>query len=136
MIKRIHHIRFGVQNFEEARFFENISQLEPGQTPKFRELEFACLPLEGAHPELLHSTTLYGVIQKSIEKRGPGIHNVAREVNDIQAEGDRLKEHDVRLINENPCLNAHQKLVAFMHPGSTLAPDGVVGRFIRREIIE
>jgi hypothetical protein len=44
---------------------------------------------------------------------------VAFEVDNIQAELDRLKSNGVRLINEKPYLNAHQDLVAFLHPKDT-----------------
>lgn len=39
---------------------------------------------------------------KFIGKRGPGIHHIALEVDDIQAELDRLRAQGVQLIQPNP----------------------------------
>jgi methylmalonyl-CoA/ethylmalonyl-CoA epimerase len=69
--------------------------------------------------ELLQSTTPEGQIAKFIQKRGQGIHHISFEVDDIQAELDRFKAKGLKLINEKPYLNAHQDLVAFIHPKST-----------------
>jgi len=69
--------------------------------------------------ELLESTSPDGHIAKFIEKRGQGVHHIALEVDDIQAELDNLKAKGIQLINEKPYRNAHQELVAFVHPKST-----------------
>ena len=45
--------------------------------------------------------------------------HISLEVDDIQAELDRLKAKGLQPINEKPYRNAHQELVAFIHPEST-----------------
>jgi methylmalonyl-CoA/ethylmalonyl-CoA epimerase len=75
--------------------------------------------MEGTNLELLQSTQADGQIAKFIQKRGQGIHHISFEVDDIQAELDRLKAKGIKLINEEPYLNAHKELVAFIHPKST-----------------
>ena len=57
-------------------------------------------------------------IQKFIEKRGEGIHHVAFEVEDIEAEMERLRQQGFRLLNEAPKKGADNKLVCFIHPKS------------------
>jgi methylmalonyl-CoA epimerase len=85
----------------------------------FGELIFSFIPFnEGADLELLQSTTPEGQVAKFIKKKGQGIHHIALEVDDIQAELDCLKDKGVKLINEKPYLNAHKELVAFIHPRS------------------
>ena len=69
--------------------------------------------------ELLESTTAEGVISKYIEKRGEGIHHIAFEVADIEAEMQRLKEEGFILLNEKPKKGADNKLVCFLHPKGT-----------------
>ena len=69
--------------------------------------------------ELLESTTEAGVIQKYIDKKGEGIHHIAFEVNDINAEMNRLKNEGFILLNEEPKNGADNKLVCFLHPKST-----------------
>ena len=120
MIRRIHHIGIAVADLAAARrFFEENFRLQPSERESFGELDFSFIPLEGTALEILQSTTEQGVISKFIEKRGQGIHHITFEVDDIQAELDRLKQKGLTLINENPYRNAHGELVAFIHPKST-----------------
>ena len=69
--------------------------------------------------ELLESTEPDGVIARFIEKKGEGIHHIAFEVNDIEAEMDRLKKEGFLLLNEKPKAGADNKLVCFIHPKHT-----------------
>jgi methylmalonyl-CoA/ethylmalonyl-CoA epimerase len=69
--------------------------------------------------ELLESTTGSGIIRKFIERKGEGIHHIAFEVQDIQAEMDRLKAEGFVLLNEQPKRGADNKLVCFLHPKTT-----------------
>ena len=69
--------------------------------------------------ELLESLTTGGVINRFIDKRGEGLHHLAFEVEDIEAEMARLKEQGFQLLNESPSPGADNKLVCFLHPRST-----------------
>ena len=69
--------------------------------------------------ELLEATHADSPISRFIEKRGEGIHHIAFAVDDLAAEIDRLKKEGFRLINDHPKRGADQKLIAFLHPGST-----------------
>ena len=69
--------------------------------------------------ELLESVTEEGVINKFIEKRGEGIHHIAFEVSDIEAEMKRLVAEGFTLLNETPKLGADNKWVCFLHPKGT-----------------
>jgi methylmalonyl-CoA epimerase len=120
MIKKVSHIGLAVENLEEARsFFEENFDLANNGEENFGELLFSFLPLEGTNLELLQSTEPDGQIAKFIQKRGQGIHHISFEVDNIQAELDRMKNKGLKLINETPYLNAHEDLVAFIHPKST-----------------
>lgn len=66
--------------------------------------------------ELLESTDPNGVIARFIEKKGEGIHHIAFEVADIDAEMKRLKKEGFVLLNETPKTGADNKLVCFLHP--------------------
>ncbi len=119
MIKKISHIGVAVERLEEAiAFFRETFVLPISEGQCFGELLFAFSSLEGTDLELLQSTTNDGQIVKFIQKRGQGLHHISFEVDDIRAELDRLKAKDVKLINETPYLNAHNDLVAFVHPKS------------------
>ena len=51
-----------------------------------------------------------------LAKRGPGIHHICFEVEDIEAEVERLRELGVRLLSETPQPGAHGSRVMFIHP--------------------
>ncbi len=69
--------------------------------------------------ELLESTTADGVIAKYIEKKGEGMHHIAFDVADIEAEMERLKNEGFVLLNDKPKQGADNKLVCFLHPKGT-----------------
>ncbi len=69
--------------------------------------------------EFLESSREDGPIGKFVQKRGPGLHHVAFEVDDIHEEMGRLQEAGFQFINEQPKEGADNKLVAFIHPKST-----------------
>lgn len=69
--------------------------------------------------ELLESSNAEGVIAKFIDKKGEGIHHIAFEVADIEAEMKRLAAEGFILLNEKPKPGADNKLVCFLHPKTT-----------------
>ena len=69
--------------------------------------------------ELLESSNAEGVIAKFIDKKGEGIHHIAFEVADIEAEMKRLAAEGFILLNEKPKAGADNKLVCFLHPKNT-----------------
>lgn len=120
MIRGVHHIGIAVADLAAARhFFEENFRLAPSDSESFGELDFAFIPLAGTSLELLQSTSDEGVISKFIQRRGQGVHHITFEVDDIQSELDRLKAKGIALINEQAYRNAHDELVAFVHPKST-----------------
>lgn len=69
--------------------------------------------------ELLESTDPEGVIARFIRNKGEGIHHIAFEVADIQAEMKRLADEGFVLLNPEPKIGADRKLVCFLHPKGT-----------------
>lgn len=69
--------------------------------------------------ELLEATDPDSPIAKFIAKRGEGIHHIAFEVADIEAEMQRLQAEGFQLLNESPKQGADNKLVCFLHPKSS-----------------
>ncbi|MBI2731534.1 MAG: methylmalonyl-CoA epimerase [Sphingobacteriales bacterium] len=69
--------------------------------------------------ELLESSDENGVIAKFIEKKGEGMHHIAFDVENIEAEMKRLQEEGFVLLNEKPKLGADNKLICFLHPKGT-----------------
>jgi len=69
--------------------------------------------------ELLQATNPDSAIAKFIEKKGEGIHHIAFEVDDIEAEIIRLKSEGFHMIHEVPKDGADNKRIAFVHPKGT-----------------
>jgi methylmalonyl-CoA/ethylmalonyl-CoA epimerase len=67
--------------------------------------------LEATHPD--------SAIAKFIEKRGEGIHHIAFEVADIEAEIVRLKNEGFTVLNDTPKNGADNKRIVFLHPKTT-----------------
>jgi methylmalonyl-CoA/ethylmalonyl-CoA epimerase len=58
-------------------------------------------------------------LQRFLAKRGPGLHHVCFEVDDLPAALASLKAAGVRLLDEAPRLGARGHQVAFLHPAAT-----------------
>jgi len=58
-------------------------------------------------------------LDRFLAARGPGLHHVCFEVDDLPAALATLREAGVRLIDETPRPGARGHLVAFLHPAST-----------------
>lgn len=69
--------------------------------------------------ELLEATKEGSPIAKFIDKKGEGIHHIAFEVENIEAEMKRLSALGFELLNQTPKNGADNKLVCFLHPKST-----------------
>ncbi len=69
--------------------------------------------------ELLESMDPDGLIARFVEKKGEGIHHIAFDVEDIEAEMERLKAEGFVLLNETPKEGADNKMVCFLHPKHT-----------------
>ena len=69
--------------------------------------------------ELLEATNENSAIAKFIEKRGEGIHHIAFEVEDIDAEIQRLQDEGFQLISSEPKDGVDNKRICFLHPKAT-----------------
>ena len=57
--------------------------------------------------------------EKLIEKRGPGIHHVCFDVDDISNAIKELKEKNINILNDEPSIGAEGYKIVFIHPKST-----------------
>ncbi len=69
--------------------------------------------------ELLEASREDSPIAKFIVKKGEGIHHIAFEVENIEAELKRLSALGFELLNDTPKTGADNKLVCFLHPKTT-----------------
>ena len=68
--------------------------------------------------ELLEPQRADHTVARFLDTRGPGLHHVSLEVQDLAAQLARVKAAGVRLIDETPRAGAHGTQVAFLHPKS------------------
>ena len=69
--------------------------------------------------ELLEALGENTVVGKFLKNRGPGIHHVCFEVDDIINAINELKESNIRVLSDNPTTGAEGYKVVFIHPKST-----------------
>ena len=119
---KIEHIGIAVKELAiSVPLFEKLlnSQCYKTETVESEKVNTAFFQKGETKIELLESSTPDGVIAKFIEKKGEGIHHIAFDVEDIEAEMKRLQNEGFVLLNEKPKEGADNKLVCFLHPKST-----------------
>ena len=116
---KVEHIGIAVKDLSVSiPLFEKLlgSSCYKTETVASEQVETAFFLQNGGKIELVQSTQPDGVIAKYIDRKGEGMHHIAFEVPDIQAEMERLKKEGFTLLNETPKKGADHKLVCFLHP--------------------
>ncbi len=121
-MQRVEHIGIAVKKLENAILvFEKLLNTNCYKTElvETEKVNTAFFKIGTTKIELLESTDPDGVISRFIEKKGEGLHHIALDVADIEAEMERLKKEGFILLNEKPKPGADNKLVCFLHPKHT-----------------
>ena len=121
-VKRINHVAVVVDDMEKALTFWRDAlgmELQELRDVPAEKSQVAFLPLPGSEVELVKPTTDDSGIAKYLAKRGPGMHHICLEVDDIDGMMIQLRSRNIRLINEEPRVAADGKKYAFIHPEST-----------------
>lgn len=120
-IKKIDHVAVCVADIDEAAAkYKQALGLE-GQDRELvasQKTEAMLLPIGDSNIELISPRGNDG-LAKFLEKRGPGLHHVAIEVEGIEGALAFLKGIGVPLIDETPRKGARGHKVAFLHPKAT-----------------
>ena len=118
-IKRIDHVAVLVSDIESAASFWRdglgIELIHITDVPAERA-RVAFLPVGASEIELVKPTSSDSGLARFLETRGPGMHHICLEVDDILGMIARLQEHGVEMINAEPRLSAEGKKYAFVHP--------------------
>lgn len=125
-VLRIHHIAILVEDLQSPlRFWQEALGLELAYTQEVpaEMAQIAFFPLADSEIELVMPTTPDSGLGRFLEKRGPGMHHICLQVDDIEEMLAQLKEKGVQLINEEPKVGADGRKYAFIHPKSA---NGVV----------
>jgi len=121
-MQKVEHIGIAVKSLAESvSLFEKLlsSKCYKTEQVKTERVNTAFFRSGETKIELLESSDPGGVIAKFIEKKGEGLHHIAFDVDDIEAEMKRLKSEGFVLLNETPNPGADNKLVCFLHPKNT-----------------
>jgi len=84
-----------------------------------QEVIVAFMPAGNSEFELVEPINNTSGVAKYLSKHGSGIHHIALEVDSIEQTLERLKAHNIELIDQEPTLGSGGKKVAFIHPRST-----------------
>lgn len=122
MIKKVSHIAIVVSELDGAMSFwvDTLGlPLAHVEHVADQDVDVAFLPSGDSEIELLEPIGSDSGVARYMEKRGPGVHHICFEVDDIEVMLDRLKSAKVPLIDETPTIGTGGKKIAFIHPKGT-----------------
>jgi methylmalonyl-CoA/ethylmalonyl-CoA epimerase len=121
MINKIEHLGIAVKNIEEANaIYKALLGVGSYKTEQVvsENVNTSFFRVGESKIELLEGTSPDSAISKFIEKKGEGIHHIAFDVDDIEAEMENLKKQGFTLLSDKPKQGADNKLICFVHPKS------------------
>jgi methylmalonyl-CoA/ethylmalonyl-CoA epimerase len=118
----IHHLGVAVADLDEAvetyrRLFG--AEVELRETVDDQGVRTALLRVGDDRIELLSSLEPDTPVGRFLERRGPGMHHVAFEVEDVGSELRRLEREGAELIDVEPRRGLQGMEIAFVHPHAT-----------------
>ncbi|MBI5609082.1 MAG: methylmalonyl-CoA epimerase [Deltaproteobacteria bacterium] len=123
--RKINHIGIAVRDLEAAiALWQGGLGLTVQQVVEMPErgLKIAFLPCGEATIELVAPLGEGSEISKFLDERGPGLHHLCLEVQDLEAASQAAEDQGLRLIGAGPKLGAEGYPVRFVHPKSTGGP--------------
>jgi methylmalonyl-CoA/ethylmalonyl-CoA epimerase len=118
----IHHLGVAVDDLDRAlETYERLfgAKLEHREAVADQGVEAASLRIGSDRVELLAALGEDTPVGRFLAKRGPGMHHVAYEVDDVGEAIDRMAAEGAELIDERPRQGLFGLEVAFVHPDAT-----------------
>ena len=116
----IDHIAIAVNDVEvSAKVYQKalgIDEIE-FETVESEGVKVAIIPMENGRIELMQPTKDDSPIKKFLDKKGPGLHHMALETDDIDGEVERMEGCGVQFLGKVRPGSAGTK-VTFIHPKS------------------
>ena len=119
---RVDHVGVAVEDIDAAlALYERdyAMKLVHREVVESQGVEAVLLDVGENHVELLAPLGADTPVGKFLAKRGPGMHHVAYQVDDIDGALAALREAGLRLIDETPRVGIRGSRVAFLHPKSS-----------------
>ncbi len=119
---KINHLAIVVPNLENAlAFWHDALGLELGgrEENPGENVNIGFLQIGESRIELLEPTNTDSGIGRYLEKRGPGMHHLCIEVENLEATMDQLRQKGIELINDTPKTRHEDGIrYCFIHPKS------------------
>ncbi len=118
----IDHVGVAVPDLDEAiekytRFFGGrLAHREENAEQGVVEAMIAFGPAGGAQVQLLAPLTPASTIAAFLDRRGPGLQQLALRVPDVEAASARLRAAGLRLLYDSPRRGTAGSLINFVHP--------------------
>jgi methylmalonyl-CoA/ethylmalonyl-CoA epimerase len=77
------------------------------------------LEIGEGHVELLAPLSAESGVARFLKSRGPGLHHVAYQTDDIDSALESVRAAGIELIDDSPRTGIRSSRVAFLHPKST-----------------
>ena len=119
---RIDHIGVAVEDLDAAieLYASRLDMREQHrETVESQGVEAVLLEVGEGHVELLRPLADDTAVAKFLAKRGPGLHHVAYQTDDIDRTLGVVRDAGIDLIDETPRIGIRGSRVAFLHPRST-----------------
>jgi methylmalonyl-CoA/ethylmalonyl-CoA epimerase len=117
---KIDHIAIAVNDVEaSAKVYQKalgIDEIE-FETVESEGVKVAIIPMENGRIELIQPTKDDSPIKKFLDKKGPGLHHMALETDNIEGEIERMEGCGVQFLGKVRPGSAGTK-VTFIHPKS------------------
>ena len=118
-MKRLDHVAIAVADLDAAenayRHLLNLKWIGREEVPG-QKVMTSMFQVGQTRLELICPTAPDSPIAAFLQKRGPGLHHLCFEVDDIEAEMARLKREGAHLLNETPSAGVGGSRIAFLHP--------------------
>ena len=118
---RIDHIGVAVADLESAIELHTRAYGMPlvhRETIAEQGVEAVLLDVGESHVELLKPLSEESPVGRFLAKKGPGLHHVAYQVEDVAAALQQARDNGMRLIDETPRTGIRGTQVAFLHPAT------------------
>ena len=117
----IEHIGIAVKNIREASsFWDHVLQIGHSTTEDIDDQGVITDIYDTGQGkvELLQAKFPDSPVAKFLDRRGPGIHHICLQVEDIDEAMRELKSEGIQLIGNGASIGAEGYRVVFIHPGS------------------
>ena len=121
-MKKIEHIGIAVHDIEASnKIFAKIFGKESykSESVESESVITSFFQVGESKIELVAATNQDSPIAKYLAKNREGMHHIAFDVADIEAEMKRLQSEGIRTLNDKPKQGADNKLICFLHPKDT-----------------